>query len=116
MPFAPRTAGTPRQTFEAPYSPSKRVDTGVRLFLSVTMDSIIEAIAFPGAWIVAPFKDITSAAIFLVDSKVVFICSGDKNVVNGIPDIEENLGRGSMFSPCSPITIALMEPREYPVT
>ncbi len=43
------------------------------------------------------------------------VLSAGSSDVSGTPDTDENLGSGSMFSPCSPITRALIESREWPV-
>ena len=114
-PFFPITAGTPIETSFCPYSPSKLVETGITCFLSCTTDSIIAEIAFPGAWTVAPLSLITSAATPFVAVKISSSFSFASIVGNGIPETVANLVNGNMFSPCSPITNAFVDSREYPV-
>ncbi len=111
----PTTAGTPIVTSEWPYSPSRYVATGITCFLSLTTDSTIAEIAFPGACTVAPFSSMTFAATCFVFWTSSSNFSFGRNDDNGIPETEENLGKGNMFSPCSPITSALIESRECPV-
>jgi hypothetical protein len=48
-PFLPIIAGTPIVTSECPYSPSRYVATGITCFRSLTTDSTIAEMAFPGA-------------------------------------------------------------------
>ena len=82
--------------------------------MSQAMDLTILAIALPGATEVAPFLAITSMATCLVLAMVASISAGLRRLVSGTPPTEVNLGSGSMFSPCSPMTRAMMEERETP--
>ena len=60
----------------------------------------------------APFNSMTLAATCFVLTINSSSFSFGRNEDNGIPDTDENLGNGNMFSPCSPITNALIESRE----
>lgn len=81
-------------------------------FLPCMTASAMVAIAAAGAYVVAPLSLMTSAPEVIVFCIMLSICSFLSRVVTGIPDTVAYSMSGTMVSPCSPMTMALVSSLE----
>lgn len=81
-------------------------------FLPLITASAISAMTADGAYVVAPLSLITSAPEVMVCWTILSICSFVRSVVIGIPETLAYSTRGTIVSPCSPITRAFVSSLE----
>ena len=112
MPFFPRTTGTPMETAEQLNSPCGQVETLMTRFLPLITASAIRAMTADGAYVVAPLSLITSAPDVIVWWTILSICSFVRSVVIGMPETLAYSTSGTIVSPCSPMTSALVSSLE----
>ena len=103
-PPLPKTTGTPMETSEKPYSPSRLVETLITRLRPVIMASAMIAMTVPGAYTVLPLSWMTSAPEVTVECTMLSICSVVSRLFMGMPETEAYSTNGIMLSPCSPIT------------